>query len=259
MGNDIQIGKYRANSKPLQETTFSTLYKAKTSIMSDREYLIKMITTKDPRHLSILKYEKRIHKRLHHENIVKLLEYDTFDGFPYLVFDYYPEGDLTQYFSDRLPSDTTLDVVFEQILDAVIYCHDNDVVHRDVKLENVIVVRTSPLRVALTDFGFARMVRDGELLSDNLGSADYAAPEVRKNIPYDGKKVDVWSLCVMYYHMVNSSFPFDGETIEEVERAVASCKFSPSKRHQKLFESVFIEDFTRRPSAMELKTKWKSE
>ena len=256
MGNDIQIGEYRANSTPVQVTPFSTLYRAKKSITSDREYLIKMITTENELHLDILKYEKEIHERLDHPNIVKLLDYGIHNGFAYLAFDFYIEGDVTQHFDHRKPSRGTLDVVFGQVLDAVIYCHDMGVVHRDVKLENVIVTRASPIRVALTDFGFARFVEEDERLTENVGSANYVAPEVQSGVPYDGKKVDVWSLCVMYYYMVNDSFPFDDTNPEAMEGAAASYAFSPSKRHQSLFESVFIKDFVDRPSTKELKSAW---
>ncbi|XP_017556866.2 testis-specific serine/threonine-protein kinase 6 [Pygocentrus nattereri] len=140
---------------------------------------------------------------------------------------------------------------FSQILSAVTFLHQKDIVHRDLKCENVLL--TADHQVKLTDFGFGRFAKGFPELSQTFcGSAAYAPPEVLSGVPYDPKKYDVWSLGVILYIMVTGCMPFDdtnvsqmipqiqgkalvyseGITVEEPCRALISylLQFCPSTR-----------------------------
>ncbi|XP_072529557.1 testis-specific serine/threonine-protein kinase 6-like [Salminus brasiliensis] len=96
---------------------------------------------------------------------------------------------------------------FSQLLSAMVYLHQQDIVHRDLKCENVLL--TADDQVKLSDFGFSRFSRGFPELSQTFcGSPEYAAPEVLNRTPYDPKKSDVWSLGVILYIMVVGLMPF---------------------------------------------------
>lgn len=79
---------------------------------------------------------------------------------------------------------------FQQILAAVLYCHSKNIVHRDLKAENLLL--DAQMNIKLADFGFSNHFTDGELLSTWCGSPPYAAPELFEGREYDGPKADVW-------------------------------------------------------------------
>jgi len=108
------------------------------------------------------------------------------------------------------------------LVGAVQYLHERHIVHRDLKLENVLVnLRLDELSrsqdwskypnsvITLTDLGLSRRVADDEKLTTRCGSDDYAAPEVIMGQPYDGRATDAWSLGVLLYALLESRLPFD--------------------------------------------------
>ncbi|KAM7404834.1 hypothetical protein PAMP_012145 [Pampus punctatissimus] len=123
--------------------------------------------------------------------------------------DYASRGELYDYIQEkrRLP-ETEARSIFRQITSAVHYCHKNGVVHRDLKLENILL--DQDLNVKLADFGLSNHFQRGTLLQTYCGSPLYAAPEIVKGLPYQGPEVDCWALGVLLYALVYSSMPFDG-------------------------------------------------
>lgn len=108
--------------------------------------------------------------------------------------------------------------IFKQMVSATTACHQNGIVHRDIKLENFLVkniIEGTPF-VLLSDFGFATYYHQGALLYDFPGTPKYAAPELTKGIPYDGQKSDIWALGVCLYYLYFNVLPFDDEDIDEM-------------------------------------------
>lgn len=97
--------------------------------------------------------------------------------------------------------------IFKQIIAAVHYCHSNRIVHRDLKVENLLL--DSAWKIKLADFGFASHFKTGELLDIFCGSPPYCAPELYLAKLYDGTKVDIWSLGVILYVLVCGYLPFE--------------------------------------------------
>ena len=100
---------------------------------------------------------------------------------------------------------------FRQLISALDHCHLANVVHRDLKLENMLLNAHRDL--LLSDFGLGRVFSEDELLRTFCGTPNYAAAELVSGIPYVGNKSDIWALGVALYIMLTGQPPFRGETI----------------------------------------------
>lgn len=172
-----------------------------------------------------LKRELEIMQSIHHPSLVDLKAWNIEPTRAILVLDYCPGGDLfdvaTTHRSLLVPS--LLRRIFAELVGAVGYLHERHIVHRDIKLENVLVNltpqelsdrtvnwQTYPYSVTtLTDLGLSRRVADDEKLTTRCGSEDYAAPEVIMGLEYDGHATDAWSLGVLLYALLENRLPFD--------------------------------------------------
>ncbi|KAH0794635.1 CAMK family protein kinase [Histomonas meleagridis] len=96
---------------------------------------------------------------------------------------------------------------FRQIVLAIEYLHWHGICHRDLKPENILLDSNNQIKVA--DFGFARWVKHN-ITETSCGSPHYAAPEVIKGTPYDGRKADIWSLGVILYALLAVCFFLTG-------------------------------------------------
>uniref|UniRef100_A0A3Q4HTM5 non-specific serine/threonine protein kinase n=1 Tax=Neolamprologus brichardi TaxID=32507 RepID=A0A3Q4HTM5_NEOBR len=153
--------------------------------------------------------EIEITSSLRHPNIIRFHEVFESRDKIVIVMEYASRGELYDYIQERrrLP-ETEARSIFRQITSAVHYSHKNGVVHRDLKLENILL--DQDLNVKLADFGLSNNFHKGTLLQTYCGSPLYAAPEIVKGLPYQGPEVDCWALGVLLYALVYSSMPFDG-------------------------------------------------
>ena len=107
---------------------------------------------------------------------------------------------------------------FRQLVAAVHHCHRKGVVHRDIKLENILVDADGHLK--LVDFGLAATYAPGELLETFCGSPPYAAPEMFTQTPYLGAAVDAWSVGVVLYQMLCGFTPFESNTLPRLRERI---------------------------------------
>ncbi|XP_073498430.1 testis-specific serine/threonine-protein kinase 1-like [Phyllobates terribilis] len=158
---------------------------------------------------------------MNHPYIVKTYEiFETSTGKVYIVMELGAQGDLLDFIKNRgaLPEDVARKL-FHQLATAVKYCHDLDIVHRDLKCENILLDKDFNIKVS--DFGFARRVEEkhkSTLSQTYCGSAAYAAPEILQGIPYEPKVCDIWSLGVILFIMVSGSMPYDDSNIKKMLR-----------------------------------------
>lgn len=151
-----------------------------------------------------------------HPGIVRLLDvYEEADERVFLVFEY-KSSDLHSFIRKHRPlSEETVRVVFKQLVDAIEFCHRNNVCHRDLKIENVLIDEDT-LEVAVADFGFATRYEPDKRLSKWCGSPHTVAPEIILRQAYCPEAVDVWALGSILYSLLCGSFPFQGKNFKEI-------------------------------------------
>ncbi|GJJ74543.1 hypothetical protein EMPS_06901 [Entomortierella parvispora] len=174
-----------------------------------------MIQSSDRLGISVQR-ESELLKSIQHPNIIGFREVVETSLQMCIVLDYASGGELFEFVADKraIASEADIQFIFAQIVDAVHYLHENNVVHRDLKLENVLLEPRAgaPLRpkVKLTDFGLAKVIEpDAPLLTTRCGSEDYAAPEIILGQAYDGREADIWSLGVVLYALLVGFLPFN--------------------------------------------------
>jgi protein-serine/threonine kinase len=156
-------------------------------------------------------------KLLTHPNIVRLEEVIQNDKYIGIVLEYASGGELFDYIlNHRYLKDNIACRLFAQLISGVHYLHSKGIVHRDLKLENLLLDKHK--NIIITDFGFANSFKvssDGsihDLMATSCGSPCYAAPElVVSDTKYIGRKVDVWSCGVILYAMLAGYLPFDDD------------------------------------------------
>ncbi|XP_042195716.1 calcium/calmodulin-dependent protein kinase type II subunit delta isoform X1 [Callorhinchus milii] len=181
-------------------------------ISTGQEYAAKIINTKklSARDHQKLEREARICRLLKHPNIVRLHDSISEEGCHYLVFDLVTGGELFEDIVAReYYSEADASHCIQQILEAVLHCHQMGVVHRDLKPENLLLAsKMKGAAVKLADFGLAIEVQgDQQAWFGFAGTPGYLSPEVLRKDPY-GKPVDMWACGVILYILLVGYPPF---------------------------------------------------
>ncbi|XP_041066013.1 calcium/calmodulin-dependent protein kinase type II subunit beta isoform X50 [Carcharodon carcharias] len=181
-------------------------------LSTGQEYAAKIINTKklSARDHQKLEREARICRLLKHSNIVRLHDSISEEGFHYLVFDLVTGGELFEDIVAReYYSEADASHCIQQILEAVLHCHQMGVVHRDLKPENLLLAsKCKGAAVKLADFGLAIEVQgEQQAWFGFAGTPGYLSPEVLRKEAY-GKPVDIWACGVILYILLVGYPPF---------------------------------------------------
>jgi serine/threonine protein kinase len=225
MGFVNTIGKYQLG-RTIGEGTFAKVKLAVDST-NGHNVAIKIID----KHMvmeSNLKFqvqrEIRTMKLLHHPNIVRIHEVIGTKTKIYIVMDYVSGGQL----SDKMSCAKKLDEsearkLFQQLIDAVDYCHNRGVYHRDLKPDNLLLDSKGNIKVS--DFGLSALRKHGDMLTTACGSPCYVAPELLANKGYDGAVADVWSCGVILFEMLAGYLPFDERNLVVLYKKIAAADY----------------------------------
>jgi len=157
--------------------------------------------------------ELEIIRSIYHPNIVQTHEIITINQKVFIALEWAGRGDLLGYVrlkgAIKEPEAARL---FNEMCLALEYLHGKNIVHRDLKCENILL--SSQNQIKLADFGFSRYMTPSDVSKTFCGSAAYAAPELLQGIPYIGTIADIWSLGVILYIMICSSMPFRDNNIK---------------------------------------------
>jgi len=148
-------------------------------------------------------------KKLKHPGIAKFYGYFEESGHTYLIFEYVEGMDLFDYLEQSdfspIPEDRTRKL-FKQIVEIVFFIHKKGFVHRDLKLENIMLMPED--KIKLIDFGLSAELSCSLTGKAFLGSIEYVCPEIIKRQSYNGCKSEVFSLGVILYALLFGQFPF---------------------------------------------------
>ncbi|KAJ8388311.1 hypothetical protein AAFF_G00134650 [Aldrovandia affinis] len=220
----VRVGFYDIE-RTLGKGNFAVVKLARHRI-TKTEVAIKIIdkTQLDAVNLEKIYREVQIMKMLDHPHIIKLYQVMETKNMLYLVTEYAKNGEIFDYLAShgRL-SEQEARRKFWQILSAVEYCHNRNIVHRDLKAENLLL--DSHMNIKIADFGFGNFFQPGEPLATWCGSPPYAAPEVFEGQQYEGPHLDIWSMGVVLYVLVCGALPFDGPTLPVLRQRVLEGRF----------------------------------
>eukprot|EP00732_Lithocolla_globosa_P002928 Lithocolla_globosa_v1_NODE_2103_length_2166_cov_21.216011.p1 type:complete len:650 gc:universal NODE_2103_length_2166_cov_21.216011:2048-99(-) len=199
-------------------------------ILTNEIVAVKLIEM-DEKKKKFIKREIAISRVLRHPHIVAMHDviYDDFDKEVHLVFDLVDGGALLDYIiSHGHLKEKLARPFFRQMLSAVDYCHRNCIVHRDLKIENILIDKRGVVK--LIDFGLANLYSPKTWLRTNCGSIYFAAPELLVKSPYRGPEVDIWSLGIILYVMLCGRVPFEDKNLPKLYEKIKSgdIKWQPN-------------------------------
>uniref|UniRef100_A0AAQ4RZK7 non-specific serine/threonine protein kinase n=1 Tax=Gasterosteus aculeatus aculeatus TaxID=481459 RepID=A0AAQ4RZK7_GASAC len=219
------VGKFEFNRKDLiGHGAFAVVFKGRHKEKRDWVVAVKCINKKNlAKSQSLLGKEIKILKELKHENIVRLLDYQEMGGCVYLVMEYCNGGDLAEYLHSKgTLREDTIRVFLQQIGQAMKVLQSKDILHRDLKPQNILLChpegrRSSPINtsIKIADFGFARHLQTNTMAATLCGSPMYMAPEVIMSQNYDAK-ADLWSIGTIVYQCLTGKAPFHASTPQEL-------------------------------------------
>ena len=165
-------------------------------------------------------YETDLMKKLNHPNITKILEMFEDEKYFMIIMEYINGGNLFSFVKKRRKlSEKTAKFLFRQIILGIKYIHEQNIVHRDIKLENLLIDLNNNVKIC--DFGIGRKIKNkNQLLHDQCGTLMYMAPEIllsSKEKGYEGFPVDIWSSGISLYIMLSGTLPFNYKNKKNTE------------------------------------------
>lgn len=248
-----QIGNYKI-IKEIGEGAFGKAYLA-THVLLNINVVLKCGLIDDPNIVREIYY----HKQLKHKNIVSLYEVIKTENHLWIALEYCQGGELYYYIYEkkRLELDECRNIFFQIVL-GVKYVHSLNLSHRDLKLENILLADQKRTIVKLTDFGFIREFnpQSRRFLSTICGTTVYMAPELLTGQKYSGFAIDIWSMGVILYTMLNGMLPFDDDDEMKIQHKVINTEpmfydHVPIDVNQ-LISKMLLKDPNQRPSLNEI-------
>ncbi|XP_042412217.1 CBL-interacting protein kinase 23-like isoform X1 [Zingiber officinale] len=224
-----RLGKYELG-RTLGEGTFAKVKFAK-DVETGESVAIK-IFDKDKilRHKMVgqIKHEISTMKLIRHPNVIRIYEVIASKTKIYLVLEFVDGGELFDKIARRGKlKEEEARKYFQQLINAVDYCHSRGVFHRDLKPENLLLDTNGVLKIS--DFGLSALpqqVHENGLLYTTCGTPNYVAPEVIRDKGYDGAKADIWSCGVILFILMAGYLPFEGSNLMSLYKKIFKADFS---------------------------------
>ncbi|KAA8514894.1 hypothetical protein F0562_018073 [Nyssa sinensis] len=224
-----RVGKYELG-RTLGEGTFAKVKFAR-NVETGENVAIKILDkAKVLKHKMIgqIKREISTMKLIRHPNVIRMSEVMASKTKIYIVLEFVTGGELFDKISSkgRLKEDESRNY-FQQLINAVDYCHSRGVFHRDLKPENLLLDANGVLKVS--DFGLSALpqqIREDGLLHTTCGTPNYVAPEVINNKGYDGAKADLWSCGVILFVLMAGYLPFEESNLMALYKKIFKADFT---------------------------------
>ncbi|CAK58162.1 unnamed protein product (macronuclear) [Paramecium tetraurelia] len=196
--------------------SFAKVYLAENS--QNQQFAIKVITIEfdgsesSQKQLQYFEQEIQIYKNIKNdngnENVVALIEEFREDEKIYCVFEFCKNGDLNNLLKNNNLKEEEIKPIFIEILKGMKYIYQKGIVHRDLKIDNILIDENQVVKIA--DFGFAKYYNQNDVLTSYCGTPATMAPEVLNQEEYD-YKCDIWSLGVILYYMIYRKYHFSSK------------------------------------------------
>ena len=220
-----QIGDYKLGPK-IGSGAFGQVVLGKHILTGESvaiKILNKIILSQTPEDYQLVKQEISILKIVKHKYIVHLYEILQTPQHIYIIMEYCEGKDLMDYIlSKQRLSELESLKYFQQLINALFYLHSQNIAHRDVKIDNMLLDKNLDLK--LVDFGLSTKYSDDSLLDQPCGTVVYAAPEVLEGNEYHGMLADVWSSGIVLYGIASGFLPFSDPDDEVNKRDVLQGK-----------------------------------
>ncbi|KAL1952920.1 hypothetical protein VTO42DRAFT_3954 [Malbranchea cinnamomea] len=209
------VGNYSLG-RLIGKGSFGKVYLATHKLTNGSKVVLKS-SNKDDANLA---REIHHHRQFLHPHIVRLYEVIVTENMVWLVLEYCPGDELYNYLLRHGPMPIEkVQKIFAQLVGAVAYIHSKFCVHRDLKLENILLDKHE--NVKLCDFGFTREYEGKSAhLQTFCGTVCYSAPEMLRGEKYAGEKVDVWSLGIILYALIAGELPFDEDDDQATKQKI---------------------------------------
>lgn len=147
-------------------------------------------------------------KHLDHPKIIKMYGYFEDKDYCYILLEYIKGKDLYDFATQDTNklSENNVKYIIRQVIEAMIYCHQEGFIHHDLKLENILI--DNDFNVKIIDFGLSEQIPKDQLTVLYCGSHEYMAPEIIRRKPHLGEKADSWAIGVILYALLYQHFPF---------------------------------------------------
>jgi len=226
---EIKYGRYEM-LKHLGTGSFATVHLAKDIKTGDLVAMkfIDKVNFVGPEASSVYE-EIKLMKSIKHKNIVKLIDVIETSTVLCIVMEYCENGELYDLIVNNFQNFTNDDKkkIFKELVEAVKYLHENNISHRDLKVENVLLDKDN--NVKLADFNLATRFQPNELITHHCGSEEYTSPEIVTRKAYDPQLTDIWALGIILYAIVVGHLPFyhkNGERLQSMYHRIAEVKYT---------------------------------
>jgi len=223
----INIGEFKME-KVLGQGSYASV-KLAFEKASNKKFAIKIYEKyrlTDPHRMTNVKREITILKKMDHRNIIKLFYALDEKRQIFLIMEYIGHMSLHAYLKTKLGrkmDEKEAKKLFFQIVQALNYCHSKNIVHRDIKLENILL--DEHMTIKMIDFGFSIVTPATKKLNIFCGTPSYMAPEIVNKSLYNGHATDVWALGILLYVLLHGNFPFKGVDDKDLFRKIGKGKF----------------------------------
>ena len=217
------LGDYIFNKKRIGKGAFSTIYKA------EHKYNKKIVAIKEIPFDNLgkvkesIKTEFMIIKNMDNKNIIKLHDvfFDNINKNIYIVLDYHQKGDMSNFLNGKPLREIYAKKYMRQLSNGLEYLFNNKILHRDLKLQNLLI--SDDLNLIITDFGFARYFDNDNMLYTVCGSPLYMAPEILLKKKYNNKS-DLWSVGIIFFEFLTGIKPFNAKNMIDLISIIKTQK-----------------------------------
>jgi calcium-dependent protein kinase len=242
--NKGDITQFYEVIKKIGEGSYGKIYRVKNKQSGDIRAMKQIMKSKIP-NIEKFQNEIKILSMVDHPNIVRLFEVIEDDKYFNLLQELCTGGELLQKMQRTQLKEKEIAKIFNQIMSAVAYCHEMGIVHRDLKLENILFASEAPdSPVKIIDFGFSVLLgkglnkdkeKDGsdpkkfgfKRMKTEVGTLYYISPEIIKG-NYD-EKCDIWACGVILYILLSGYPPFSGNNDKEVYNQITHINYDFNK------------------------------